>query len=81
MSDTEKFTIIVNKWRVLPAPAGWEFLREHTVTGKVTPKRIVVTDGLYKGKKFDRSTGREIARNSGFSWYSLSLKITKEQAA
>ena len=63
-------TLIVDKWvirrqRVVDssypaASSGWEILASHEVPVRLTAKRIHVISGTYKGKVFDRPTGREI---------------------
>ena len=42
--------------------------------GKLTAKRVLITQGLDKGKKFDRGTGCEIKRREQRSWYRHTLR-------
>src|SRR6266478_5464129 len=65
---TNTFTLIIERWQVKPKPE-WIFHSERKVTGRLTAKRVLITEGLDKGKVFDRSTGCEIKRSGDRSWY------------
>lgn len=78
---TKVLTLVVEKWQVRPTPK-WIVLKEHSVMGKLTAKRVTIIDTMYKGKVFDRTTGQEIMRRElrVGSWYKHSLKIEEINA-
>lgn len=57
-NDGTAMKLIVEKWNI-PRRA-WLPHGVREVAVKVTPKRIKIIDGLYRGRQFDRS-GREVS--------------------
>ena len=73
MPKDQKFTLVVQKMNVRPHE--WQPHAEHQVTGRITPKQIILVDSIYRGKKFYRETGREITSlQQRGGWFRYSLK-------
>jgi hypothetical protein len=72
MNPTE-FVMVIEKWQMRSEPK-WVYHGERKVIGKLTAKRVLITSGIDKGKKFDRGTGCEIKKSDPRSWYRHTLR-------